>query len=72
MRYRLAHAKLRIPMPDRGPGAFFSADKAGESISELNPYYARLIADGDLVAVEPEPEAEKAEPSPRPRSTKGD
>ena len=50
-RYRLADAKHRIPMPERGPGVFFTADKAGESVSPLDPYYSRMIADGDLVEV---------------------
>ena len=61
MRYRLADAKHRVPMPDRA-GVFFTADKAGEVIDPMNPYYARMIADGDVVPVEDEPE--RAEPSP--------
>lgn len=62
MRYRLAHAKQRVPMPDRGPGAFFTSSKDGESINPLDPYYARMIADKDLVLVEPDPEQPAAEP----------
>jgi hypothetical protein len=52
MRYRPAHAEQRIPMPDRGPGVLFTHDRGGESIDPLNPYFARMIADGDLVLAE--------------------
>ena len=65
MRYRLADATRRVPMPERGAGVFFTADTAGEAVNPMNPYYARMIADGDLVPAEAEPtkaEPEKPEP----------
>lgn len=56
MRYRLAHATQRVPMPERG-GALFTGEKSGESINPLDPYYARMIADQDLIPVEEEASA---------------
>lgn len=47
MRYR-AKPGQRIPMPDR-PGQFVPDDAEGAAVNPMNPYYARLIADGDLV-----------------------
>lgn len=52
MRYRLARLRDRVPMPERGAGVFFTSEKTGEVVNELDPYYARMIADGDLVPVE--------------------
>ena len=60
-------------MPERGD-TLFTSDKAGESINSLDPYYARMIADGDLVAVEeepPAPPADKPIEDNRHRATKG-
>ncbi|WAC26422.1 hypothetical protein [Ancylobacter sp. SL191] len=48
-RYR-AKTGARIPMPDR-PGQQVPEAGEGISVNELNPYYLRLIADGDLVPV---------------------
>ncbi|WGD31211.1 hypothetical protein AncyloWKF20_05150 [Ancylobacter sp. WKF20] len=60
-RYR-AKTGAHIPMPDR-PGQQVPEDGEGTSVNELNPYYLRLIADGDLVPVTDEmpaaPVAEK-------------
>jgi hypothetical protein len=64
MRYRLRNLKLRVPMPERGQGVFFTADKAGETINPMDPYYARMIADGDLVPAETEPEEQPAQRHP--------
>jgi hypothetical protein len=50
-RYRLAKLRDFVPMPDRGAGVFFTDSKDGESIDPMNPFYARMIADGDLVPV---------------------
>lgn len=61
-RYRLARKSDRIPMPGRGPGVFFSAEKEGESLDPTNPWHARLIDDGSVVPVEDEPEAPQAKP----------
>ena len=45
--YRLARPDLKIPMPDRGCRLF---GDGGETVDPTNPYYVRLIADGDIVA----------------------
>ena len=60
-RYRLAIVERRVPMPERGRDVFFTSDPAGEAVDPMNPYYARMIADGELVAVPDEavPEARK-------------
>ncbi|GGF56697.1 hypothetical protein GCM10007301_15480 [Azorhizobium oxalatiphilum] len=47
MKFR-AKPGLRIPMPDRS-GQFVPDTGEGTSVDELNPYYARLIADRDMV-----------------------
>lgn len=52
-RYRLAKLRDRVPMPDRG-GVLFTDSKDGETIDPINPFYARMIADGDLVPVDEE------------------
>ena len=52
-RYRLATAGLKVPMPERGADVFFTSDDAGEVVDPMNPYYARMIADGDLAPVVP-------------------
>ncbi|MCA0275867.1 MAG: hypothetical protein LCH86_07685 [Proteobacteria bacterium] len=63
--YRLARPDLKIPMPDRGCRLF---GDAGETVDTANPYYARLIADGDIIVA---PAAdEKAAETPR-RNQKG-
>lgn len=54
-RYRAKRGQT-VPMPDR-PGQFVPDSGEGTVVNETNPYYARMIADGDLVAVEDEPEA---------------
>ena len=46
-RYR-AREGARIPMPDRG-GQMVPTENPGTAVNELNPFYARMIADGDLV-----------------------
>jgi hypothetical protein len=62
-RYRLAKLRDRVPMPDRGAGVFFTDSKDGESINSMNPFYARMIADGDLVPAETSaPDEEPAQP----------
>ena len=66
MRYRLADATRRVPMPERGAGVFFTPDKAGEAVNPMNPYYARMIADGDLVPAEAEPAKADSEPASAP------
>lgn len=55
--YVLANPDLKIPMPDRDC-RLFGPD--GEQVSEQDAYYARLIADGDIVPVK-EPAKAKAE-----------
>ncbi len=58
MKYR-ALPGLRIPMPDR-PGQVVPDTDEGTALDEMSPYYARLIADGDVVPVppaQPEPDA---------------
>lgn len=50
----LARADLKIPMPDRGNRLFGAA---GETVDETEPYYRRLIEDGDIIAV---PDASRA------------
>lgn len=60
MKYR-ATPGLRIPMPDR-PGQIVPDTDEGTALDEMSPYYARLIADGDVVLVpddlaQPEPDA---------------
>ena len=62
MRYRLANAEARVPMPERGPNVFFTAALAGESISELDPYYARMIVEGDIVLVPDDPKPPRGNP----------
>ncbi|WP_054308921.1 hypothetical protein [Mesorhizobium sp. 1M-11] len=52
-RYRLASDALKVPMPDRN-GRLFSTD--GETVDTEHPFYAALIADGDIVK-EPQPAA---------------
>lgn len=69
MRYRLAKLRDRVPMPERGAGVFFTSEKTGEAINPLDPYYARMIADGDLVPADPEP---ADEPAPRRPAPKGE
>lgn len=60
MKYR-ALPGLRIPMPDR-PGQVVPDTAEGTALDEMSPYYARLIADGDVVPV---PDALKpSEPDP--------
>lgn len=56
MRYRLADDQARVPMPERG-GALFPAGPEGASINPLDLYYARMIDDGDLIAVPEAPAA---------------
>jgi hypothetical protein len=63
-RYSLARKGDRIPMPERGAGVFFSAEVEGEAVDPINPYYARLIADGDIKPVIDE--------TPPPAGAKGD
>lgn len=62
--FRLARPDLKIPMPDRGCRLF---GEAGETVDAADSYYARLIADGDIVA---EATDEKAAETPR-RNQKG-
>ncbi|BDA84971.1 hypothetical protein Sa4125_25130 [Aureimonas sp. SA4125] len=57
-RYRLARKGDRIPMPERGPGVFFSGETEGEALDSLNPYHARLIADGSVKLIKPDPDPE--------------
>ncbi|HEV2501476.1 MAG TPA: hypothetical protein VGV39_00275 [Mesorhizobium sp.] len=45
-RYRLASDALKVPMPDRD-GRLFSVE--GETVDTEHPFYAVLIADGDIV-----------------------
>ena len=82
-RFKLRNAGLRIPMPERGR-AMFPAGPRGTPVDEASPYYARLIAEGDLVEVKAEtaPPAPKADrpppaaaddgPAPKRRQTEGD
>ena len=58
-RYRAKRGQS-VPMPDR-PGQFVPDSGEGTAVDEMSPYYARLIADGDLVVVDDEP----AQPAPR-------
>ncbi|MEP9378389.1 hypothetical protein ABLE91_16860 [Aquabacter sp. CN5-332] len=51
MKY-LAKPGSRIPMPD-SPGQFVPDGGDGTTVNELLPYYARLIADQDLVPATP-------------------
>jgi hypothetical protein len=53
-RFRLKSPKQTVPMPERGGGVLFTSDKAGEAIDPMNPYYARMIASGELVPADPE------------------
>jgi hypothetical protein len=58
-RYKLARKGDRIPMPERGPGVFFSAASEGETLDPMNPWHAKIIADGSVVAI---PDEEPAKP----------
>lgn len=49
MRYRAKRGQS-VPMPDR-PGENMPHEGDGVLIDTMNPYYARLVADGDVVAV---------------------
>lgn len=62
-RYRAKRGQS-VPMPDR-PGQFMPDSGEGTTVNEINPYYARLIADGDLVEAEDAPDhsAQKAAPA---------
>lgn len=61
-RYRAKRGQ-RVPMPDR-PGQFMPDDGEGTSVNEMNPFYARMIADGDLVEVEDEPVSPASKSTP--------
>lgn len=54
-RYR-AKRGHRVPMPE-APGQFLPDSGEGVPVDETNPFYARMIADGDLVAADAEIEA---------------
>lgn len=53
---------LKIPMPDRG---FQLLPESGLPVDLGNPFYRRLLADGDIVAVEPETPAPAAPRKPK-------
>jgi hypothetical protein len=55
-RYRLRDAAMQVPMPDRG-GRLFTASPEGEAVNTEDRFYATMIADGDLIEVEPAPRA---------------
>lgn len=66
MKYR-ALPGLRIPMPDR-PGQIVPDSEEGTALDEMSPYYARLIDDGDVVAVSADP----SQPEPDTGAIEGD
>lgn len=66
-RYR-AREGASIPMPDR-PGQIVPTVDPGTAVNELLPYYARLIADGDLIPVDDEAPAAPAD-EPAAKSTR--
>lgn len=58
-RYRLADLAHTVPMPDRG-GRLFGRSVEGETVDTEQPFYSRLILDGDLIEVSSEqPAAEQ-------------
>jgi hypothetical protein len=64
-RFRLKSSKQNVPMPERGSGVLFTSEKTGEAIDPMNPYYARMIASGELVSVDPEDTSEGSSKSPK-------
>ncbi|OYX85627.1 MAG: hypothetical protein B7X99_10105 [Rhizobiales bacterium 17-65-6] len=65
MKY-VAAPGLRVPLPGRA-GQFVPAS-GGIEIDPLSPYFARLVADGDLI---PAPET-PSKPAPAPSAREGD
>lgn len=61
-RYRAKRGQT-VPMPDR-PGQFVPDSGEGTAVNETSPYYARMIADGDLVAVEDEQTEQATQAAP--------
>jgi hypothetical protein len=53
-RFRLKSPQQNVPMPERGVGVLFTSEKAGEAIDPMNPYYARMIASGELIPADPD------------------
>lgn len=60
-RYRAKRGQS-IPMPG-APGQFIPDSGDGIPVDEMSPFYARMIADGDLVVAEPDPEPAPASPT---------
>ncbi len=61
-RYRAKRGQS-VPMPDR-PGQYMPDSGEGTSVDEMNPFYARMIADGDLVEVKDEAPNDDPPPAP--------
>lgn len=57
---RLARPDLLIPMPDRAMRLCGET----ETVDAESPFYARLIADGDLVVIESEPTTDSGPATP--------